>query len=101
MDASNAAAVAVRGRWAVAAIFFMNGFVMGGWAPQIPVLLMRLGITEFTLGLLLLLFGAGAVSAMIGAGHLIPKYGSRIVTICFAISSTRLARRIPAKMAPT
>jgi len=86
MDASNAAAVAVRGRWAVAAIFFMNGFVMGSWAPQIPVLLTRLGITEFTLGLLLLLFGAGAVSAMIGAGHLIPKYGSRIVTICFAIS---------------
>ncbi|MBX3583851.1 MAG: MFS transporter [Rhizobiaceae bacterium] len=86
MDASNAAASAIRGRWAVAAIFFMNGFVLGSWAPQIPVLLIRLGITEFTLGLLLLLFGAGAVSAMIMAGHLIPKYGSRVVTIAFAVS---------------
>lgn len=86
MDASNAAATAIRGRWAVAAIFFMNGFVLGSWAPQIPVLLVRLQITEFTLGLLLLLFGAGAVSAMIWAGHLIPKHGSKTVTTLFAIS---------------
>lgn len=86
MDASNAARTAVRGRWAVAAIFFMNGFVLGSWAPQIPVLLVRLQITEFTLGLLLLLFGAGAVCAMISAGHLIPRYGSKAVTTLFAIS---------------
>src|SRR5690606_13352463 len=77
---------AIRGRWAVAAIFFMNGFVLGSWAPQIPVLLIRLQITEFTLGLLLLLFGAGAVSAMIWAGHLIPKHGSKTATTLFAIS---------------
>ncbi len=47
MDANNAAApAAIRGRWAVAAIFFMNGFVLGSWAPQIPVLLTRLQITR-------------------------------------------------------
>lgn len=86
MDASNAAASAIRGRWAVATIFFMNGFVLGSWAPQIPILLTRLAITEFTLGLLLLLFGAGAVSAMVWAGHLIPKHGSKTVTTLFAIS---------------
>lgn len=86
MDASNAAATAVRGRWAVAAIFFMNGFVLGSWAPQIPVFLTRMQITEFTLGLLLLVFGAGAVSAMVWAGHLIPKYGSKATTVFFAIS---------------
>lgn len=86
MDASNAAALAARGRWAVAAIFFMNGFVLGSWAPQIPVFLTRLQITESTLGLLLLLFGAGAVSAMVWAGHLIPKYGSKATTIFFAIA---------------
>ena len=27
-----------RGRWAVAALFFVNGFVMAAWAPQIPLL---------------------------------------------------------------
>jgi len=86
MDASNVATVAIRGRWAVAAIFFMNGLVLGSWAPQIPVLLMRLEITEFTLGLLLLLFGAGAVSAMVLAGHLIARHGSKRITTLFAIS---------------
>jgi len=86
MDANNDSNVAIRGRWAVAAIFFMNGLVLGAWAPQIPVLLMRLEITEFTLGLLLLLFGAGAVSAMVLAGHLIARYGSKRITTLFAIS---------------
>jgi predicted MFS family arabinose efflux permease len=86
MDASNASQTAIRGRWALAAIFFVNGFVTGSWAPQIPVFLTRLEITETTLGLLILLFGAGAVSAMVWAGHLIPKYGSKAVTTLFAVS---------------
>jgi len=86
MDANNDSTLANRGRWAVAAIFFMNGLVLGSWAPQIPVLLIRLEITEFTLGLLLLLFGAGAVSAMVLAGHLIARHGSKTITTLFAIS---------------
>ena len=88
MDASNAAVIAIRGRWAVAAIFFVNGFVTGSWAPQIPVFLTRLDISEFTLGLLILLFGAGAVSAMVWAGHLIPKHGSKTVTSLFAVAGS-------------
>lgn len=86
MDATSQAAIARRGRWAVAAIFFMNGFVLGSWAPQIPVFLTRLDITEFTLGLLLLVFGAGAVSAMVWTGHLIPRYGSKATTTWFAVA---------------
>lgn len=86
MDAISPAATAIRGRWAVATIFFVNGFVVGSWAPQIPVFLTRLQITESTLGLLLLLFGAGAVSAMVWAGHLIPKLGSKATTTYFAIA---------------
>src|SRR5262245_10493466 len=84
MDASNAIALAVRGRWAVAAIFAVNGFLTGSWAPQIPVFLARLGISEFTLGLLILVFGAGAVSAMAWAGHLIARHGSQRVVRIFA-----------------
>ena len=36
MHAINPAALAIRGRWAVGAVFFMNGFLTGSWAPQIP-----------------------------------------------------------------
>jgi fucose permease len=86
VDTSNPITSAIRGRWAVAAIFLVNGFVVGSWAPQIPVFLTRLDISEFTLGLLILLFGAGAVSAMVWAGYLIPKHGSKKVTALFAVS---------------
>lgn len=77
---------AARGRWAVAAMFAANGFVMGAWAPQIPLLLPRHQITEFTLGLLILALGLGAVGAMLFAGRLIGRFGSRRVVLGFALS---------------
>ena len=61
-----------RGRWAVAAAFFVNGFLLGGWALQIPALMTRLEISETTLGLLILVLGAGALVAMPWCGYLIP-----------------------------
>lgn len=78
--------LARRGRWAVAAMFMANGFVMGCWAPQIPLLLPRHQITEFTLGLLILVLGIGAVGAMLFAGRLIGRFGSRRVLVGFALS---------------
>ena len=63
-----AMAEARRARWAVAAMFAANGFTMGAWAPQIPLILPRLGITETTLGLLILGLGLGAVGAMLFSG---------------------------------
>ncbi|BCH29550.1 MFS transporter [Mesorhizobium sp. L-8-10] len=83
MDASIRLASAVRGRWAVAAMFFVNGFVTGSWAPQIPVFLTRLQISEFTLGLLILLFGLGALIAMPVSGYLMSRHGSGNVTLGF------------------
>jgi protein-S-isoprenylcysteine O-methyltransferase Ste14 len=53
------------GRWAVAAMFATNGFVMGAWAPQIPLLLTRHNISNTALGLLILALGLGAVGAML------------------------------------
>ena len=35
---------AILGRWAVAALFFINGFNMGAWAPQIPQMMERHGL---------------------------------------------------------
>ena len=75
-----------RARWAVAAMFLANGFVMGAWAPQIPLLMPRHGVTESVLGLLILVLGLGAVSAMLFAGRLISLYGSRRVLSLFALA---------------
>ena len=75
-----------RGRWAIAAMFSANGFAMGAWAPQIPLLLPRHQITETTLGLLILVLGLGAVCAMLFAGRLIARFGSRAVVRAFALS---------------
>ncbi|RWM06640.1 MAG: MFS transporter [Mesorhizobium sp.] len=84
MSAQNMQA-ARRGRWAVAGIFLVNGFLTGSWAPQIPVFLTRLDISKFTLGLLILLFGVGAVMAMTWCGHLISRHGSRTVLRWFGL----------------
>ena len=76
-----------RARWAVAAMFFVNGFIMGAWAPQIPLLLPRHGITESGLGLLILVLGVGAVGAMLFAGRLIAIYGARLMLTLFSLAS--------------
>lgn len=79
MDASNRMRSASQARWALAAIFFVNGFMVGSWAPQIPLVLTRLSITESTLGLLILCFGIGAVVAMPFSGWLMSRFGERPV----------------------
>lgn len=77
-----------RGRMASATMFLANGFLMGSWAPQIPLLLPRHHITETTLGLLIFLLGVGAVGAMALAGGLIGRYGSRPVLRVFAAGAS-------------
>jgi MFS family permease len=79
LDASNTITAAKRGRWAVAAMFLINGFMLGSWAPQIPLVLPRLSVTESTLGLLLLCFGIGAIVSMPWAGWLMGRFGQRPV----------------------
>ncbi len=81
-------AEALRGRWAAAMMFAANGFVMGAWAPQIPLLLPRHQITEFTLGLLILVLGAGAVGAMLFTGRLIGRHGSVRILRWFSLSAS-------------
>ena len=68
-------------------MFFVNGFIMGAWAPQIPLLLPRHGITESGLGLLILVLGVGAVGAMLFAGRLIAIYGARRMLTLFSLAS--------------
>jgi fucose permease len=79
MDGTNAIRTAVRGRWSVAAIFLVNGFMAGSWAPQIPLVLTRLSIRESTLGLLILCFGIGALISMPWCGWLMGHFGQKPV----------------------
>ena len=79
MDATNVITSAVRGRWAIAGIFLVNGFMAGSWAPQIPLVLTRLSITESTLGLLILCFGIGALISMPWCGWMMARFGQRPV----------------------
>ena len=76
----------LRARWAVAAMFMANGLATGIWATQIPFLLPRHQITESTLGLLILVLGIGAVSAMLFSGRLIALFGLRRVLTVFALA---------------
>ncbi|NHB75496.1 MFS transporter [Rhodobacter calidifons] len=75
-----------RARWAVAAMFLANGIVMGAWAPQIPLLMPRHAVTESVLGLLILVLGLGAVTAMLFAGRLIGRFGGRRVLSWFSLA---------------
>jgi MFS family permease len=72
------------GRWAVASLFLINGLNMGAWAPQIPEMMARHGIASGTMGLLIVMIGLGAVSAMVFAGKLIAAHGSRRMVVVFA-----------------
>lgn len=83
----NARPSARAGRKAVATMFLANGFLMGSWAPQIPELMRRLAIGETMLGVLILVFGVGALVAMPACGMLMARYGSRDVLRGFALAS--------------
>ena len=76
----------LQARWALAAMFLANGFTMGSFAPQIPLLLPRHDITKSTLGLMLLALGIGAVVAMLFSGRIIARFGSRATLTTFALA---------------
>ncbi|MFZ2099223.1 MAG: MFS transporter [Oricola sp.] len=63
-------------RWAVSAAFYANGFIVGHWAPKIPVMAARLGITESVLGALVIMFGVGALLSLLAGAVLTTRYGS-------------------------
>lgn len=66
-------------RWAVNAAFFANGLMIGHWAPKIPVVVERLAISEGVLGQLIVIFGLGALIALIFAAWMVTKFGSVFV----------------------
>jgi hypothetical protein len=66
-------------RIAVSLLFLVNGFTVGSWAPMIPEFKARLGLSETTLGLMIVAFGVGSLVAMPLASfwHWLPCFALR------------------------
>ncbi len=76
------------GRYAVAGLFFLNGYVIGNWAPKIPDFAQRLAISESQIGIVLFAFGLGAVAGLPLAGIYISRFGSRLLSLFGAFLSS-------------
>ncbi|WP_374302841.1 MFS transporter [Paracoccus sp. (in: a-proteobacteria)] len=82
--------VGIRARWAVSALFFANGLVVGSWAPKLPAMMGRLDIDESVAGLLVLALGIGSICLMPVFGALVARRGSahavKLAAVLFAPS---------------
>ncbi len=59
-----------RARLAVLAAFFINGFLLATWVSRIPAVQIKLGMSEGTLGLVLMGISAGGQKAREAPGDL-------------------------------
>lgn len=82
-------------RWAVAAIFFLNGFIYANWIARLPHIQTMFGLSNGRLGLCLLLLSVGALIAMPFSGWLIMRHGSRRQTAMSALMFCLLTPLIP------
>ena len=75
-------------RAAITAVFFSNGLGIGAWAAAIPLLKLRLALSDGELGFVLFAFMAGAALAMVGAVHMSGRMGlagaTRVAALGFA-----------------
>ncbi|WP_068316573.1 MFS transporter [Polycladidibacter hongkongensis] len=67
-------------RRAVSIAFLFNGSLIGVWASRIPAIKENMQLSSGTLGILLLLMAAGAITAFPIAGRLTDKYGTLAAT---------------------
>ncbi|OWQ85014.1 MFS transporter [Roseateles terrae] len=68
-------------RLAVRLAFLVAGFGVACWAPLVPFARHRLAIDEGALGALLLCLGLGSVSAMVMAGMISARYGTKALIV--------------------
>ena len=90
--------MAARARWAITAVFAVNGLLIATLAARTPSLKDDLGLSPGQLGLVTAAFGIAAVVAMQGAGALAARFGSRwvvraaVTSLPVALLGTALAR---------
>ncbi|WP_433169384.1 MFS transporter [Kribbella sp. CA-247076] len=66
-----------RARWAVTAVFFVNGCLVSSYLARIPSIKVEHHLSESQLGIVLTLFGASALLSMQFVGGLVARVGSR------------------------
>lgn len=89
--ADHAVAVA-RARWAVQAVFFVNGTLFSTFISRVPSLKLDHGLTDGTLGAILTLFGMAALLTMQFVGRLVARFGSaRVIRLAVVVSPFVLA----------
>jgi MFS family permease len=72
-------------RWAVTAMFILNGALYGTWAARIPSIQQAFDLSPGDLGLLLLLMSGGAIAAFPVSGGLTDRFGAARVTLFCAV----------------
>jgi MFS family permease len=87
---------------AVSVAFLVNGAAIANWVPRVPAVKRALGTSDGPLGLALLGLGVGAGAALLAAGPLVARFGSRPVVrvagvaLCAALLGPGLAGSLPA-----
>src|ERR1700728_4228947 len=72
-----------RQRAAIVATFVSHGMLFASWTAHIPGIKAQLGLSDGTLGAVLLCAPVGSIIAMIVTGRLLPRVGSRMmVRVC-------------------
>jgi len=82
--------------------FLVNGAAIANWVPRVPAVKAALDTSDGPLGLALLGLGVGAAVALLAAGRVVARFGSRPVTrvagivLCAALVGPGLAGSLPA-----
>src|SRR5688572_24160740 len=66
-------------RLAVSILFFLQGICFASWASRIPSIQQALGLTDASLGIILLALPVGSMIALPFSGWLVTKFGSKRV----------------------
>ena len=79
-------------RQSVSLLFLVNGWLFGTWAAKIPIFADRLSLSESTVGLMIVVFGFGAILTMPVIGVTIARFGTAVVTkfLSLAAATTML-----------
>jgi MFS family permease len=86
---------------AVSVAFLVNGAALANWVARVPAVKAALGTSDGPLGLALLGLGVGAAAALLAAGRVVARFGSRPVTraagvaLCAALLGPGLAGNLP------
>src|ERR1700758_1926497 len=87
--------------FAVAVMFFGNGFVMGSSYSRMPVIRDQLGSTPTQLAFALVCMGIGSILGMPFSGRLVDRYSSKMLSLVAAViclggwAALPMARSVP------